>query len=419
MRPFRFVHIADVHLDSPFRTRDEALRRRLREDLRGAFRRVVELALAEKVDGLLIAGDLFDNDRLAFATETFLVEQMARLGAAGIQVFYATGNHDPGRANYRAHQISWPDNVRVFRSGNPETVDVNDPEGRLIGRVTGAGHVTAAESDNLAARFPRVGQGTAHVALLHCWVTGARAEAAAHEGYAPCGTADLRDKGYGYWALGHIHARQEVLEENRAFYPGNLLGRHPRETGSKGALLVELELDGGVRAEFKPVSPVRWEQLTLDNLAAVGDLAGLRRAIGNSLRDLQGQNHEGDWLVRVNLTGPCPLYRELEERENLEFLESELAGEAGLLELEVRTGGLLAPVNPADYRQGPHLLASLLELIAAARGDGALLAELGPEPLAGLELADQDRRSYLAELLAGLEETAISRLIKEAGEKKR
>ena len=113
MRPFRFIHIADVHLDTPFASRSEALRERLREAAREAFRRAADLAISQKVDAFLIAGDLFDGDRLSFATERFLLQQLDRLHEGGVSVYYACGNHDPGGA--RIDGMPWPPGVHDIR----------------------------------------------------------------------------------------------------------------------------------------------------------------------------------------------------------------------------------------------------------------------------------------------------------------
>ncbi|NLM94171.1 MAG: DNA repair exonuclease, partial [Firmicutes bacterium] len=113
----RFVHLADAHLDTPFYGQGEDLRRRLREAARTSFSQAVDWALERRADAFLIAGDLFDNDLLSFATERFLLGEMSRLQEGGIQVFYATGNHDPGQAGYRAHALPWPKNVTLFLDG--------------------------------------------------------------------------------------------------------------------------------------------------------------------------------------------------------------------------------------------------------------------------------------------------------------
>ncbi|MBE0465892.1 MAG: DNA repair exonuclease, partial [Candidatus Desulforudis sp.] len=233
----RFLHLADVHLDTPFYGKDEQRRTRLRDAVRSAFARAVDVALARRAHAVLVAGDLFDNDLLTFATERFLLEQVQRLRAAGVQFFYATGNHDPGRANYRAHRLDWPDNVFVFRNRRPETVALKDPSGRTVGWITGAGHATDREERNLAADFGGARGDAPHVALLHTQVLSARG-AEQHGRYAPATAADLAAGGFDYWALGHVHTRQRVAPDVPAWYAGNIQGRNPRETDLKGGLWV-------------------------------------------------------------------------------------------------------------------------------------------------------------------------------------
>ena len=99
----RIVHAADIHLDTPYRRHDEAVRARLREAGREAFTRLIDLALERQADALLIAGDLFDNELLTLATERVLVDELTRATGAGLTVVYATGNHDPGAGELPGH----------------------------------------------------------------------------------------------------------------------------------------------------------------------------------------------------------------------------------------------------------------------------------------------------------------------------
>jgi DNA repair exonuclease SbcCD nuclease subunit len=133
MNSLRLLHLADVHLDTPFYGKDEQWRTRLRKAVRAAFARGIDLAIERGAHAVLVAGDLFDNDLLTFATEQFLLEQVRRLQNAGVCFFYATGNHDPGRSNYRAHNLDWPDNVHIFRKGQAEDVPIKDASGETVG----------------------------------------------------------------------------------------------------------------------------------------------------------------------------------------------------------------------------------------------------------------------------------------------
>lgn len=150
----RFVHVADVHLDTSFAGRSEGVRRRLREASHEAFRRAVDLAVREDVHAFLIAGDLFDGDRLSFSTERFLLEQVHRLGDHGITVVYAAGNHDPGGVDSGPRPLAWPPNVRVAADGTPQRIVVPDHEGEAVGVVTAVGHASSREREDLSRRFP-------------------------------------------------------------------------------------------------------------------------------------------------------------------------------------------------------------------------------------------------------------------------
>ena len=229
---FRFVHAADVHLDTPYRRHDEAVRARLLEAGREALTRLIDLALEREVDALLLAGDLFDNDWLTLATERVLVDELTRATSAGLTVVYATGNHDPGRANYRAMGIGWPEErFHVVASRQPRQIAV-EREGEMVGWVVAAGHQTPHEDRDLAAAFPPAPGPEPAVGLLHAQVMSAAA-ADQHDRYAPT-SLDSLDPGYAYWALGHIHQRQELRRDPPVHYPGTCrAGTLPR-TAPKG-----------------------------------------------------------------------------------------------------------------------------------------------------------------------------------------
>lgn len=401
----RILHIADAHLDTPFHGREETLRKRLRKATRAAFAKAVDVAIERRVDALLIAGDLFDNELLSFETERFLLDAMRRLGEAGIPAFYATGNHDPGRANCRAANLDWPENVHVFTSGRPETVPIGD-----AGWLTAAGHASGKEERNLAEAFPKGRDDRPHVAMLHTQVVGTPG-AERHDRYAPCSIDDLAKKpGYDYWALGHIHMRHRVAADLPAWYPGNIQGRHPRETGPKGALYVEIEKGVEPAPEFISLAPIVWDAVTLDCPADATGLDALTRAVLDNARarlDLDdGRKH----LVRLDLTGQSPLAPELRQDGNVRELEETLQEELAVTGLELRVRGVVRPVALNDYRDSATVLGAALDLIGRARGDDTLLTELCPAPLAG---SPEDKLAYLRELLAGADHDLAARLVME------
>jgi hypothetical protein len=415
----RIVHAADVHLDTPFRRHDADLRQRLQQAGRDAFSHLVALTLEEQADALLIAGDLFDNDWLTIATERVLTRELARLTDAGITVVYSTGNHDPGRINYRAAQIDWPSsNFHLHASRTPRRVPVHRG-GERVGWVVTAGHQTTHESTNLASTFPPAPGPQAAVGLLHADVGGAQGTPDDEAGnvYAPAALADL-DSSYDYWALGHIHKRQRLREDSPAWYPGNLQGRDFGETGAKGALVVDLNPPEPPHVSFRPLAPVRWERLTITDLGEAHAIGDVQMAVRTAFEGLVEADRyvlpEQAWLLRVELTGPCPLATLLRSEEERDGLAEYLGESLGALDVEVRDVGLVPPIDLSRHVGQRHVLGEALDLIEQASDDDAILSRLAPSELAlGGEQADENERlKYLRELLAGLDSVAAERLLR-------
>ncbi len=411
----RFVHIADVHLDTPFRAWSADLRRRLREASRTAFRRAVDLALAERVEALLIAGDLFDGERLSFETERFLGDELSRLGEANIDVFYAAGNHDPGQEDTRRGHLPWPPHVHRFM-GSPRTVTVTDDSGRALGTVTGAGHEGRRVTEDLSGRFERPPPGAPSVALLHTQVrTSSTSEL--HGPYAPSDLGRLRSAGFDYWALGHVHSRQCLSEDPPIHYPGNTHGRTPRETGAKGGLLVDLTPDGTAQVSFHPLSPIRWEDLELSELSEIADLRGLvasARDEWDALRAEDPGEPGTEWIVQVKLAGSCPLWALLRKEDELEALTDELRGALGAASVRVWTDSVHRPLDPADYERRPDVLGEALAVLKEIL-DGSRLPGVTAEDLAGFDAQrDGSPETYVRALLEGADAEIVSRLLRRA-----
>jgi exonuclease SbcD len=412
---FTFLHIADVHLDTPFQTKKKELRFFLREAIRATFQAAVDLALSKGVDAVLIAGDLFDNNTLSFATERFILEQMQKLNEAHIAVFYAPGNHDPSRSMNRLGSMKWPENVKIFHKRIPVTYPVYNREGHIVAVVSGAGHEHNREGENLVKRFPQAqDKGIPHVGLVHALVTGATGEEE-HERYAPCTMDDLLDKGYIYWALGHIHSKAELSHTPLVVYPGNIVGRHFREQGLKGAYLVEIDDTGEVRSTFHSLAPVRWILFSIKDISKAETLEDLQETMyGSIIQQLEGEKDAGEVLARISLEGPSPLYRELRSEENVDTLKEDLSIELGFRHLEIVVSQVTRPVIPDDYKGQPHVLGTALDILEMAKTDPDLLLELKPERLGGCSSLDSEETiDYLKGLLEGLDYEVVARLLEE------
>ena len=305
----KFIHCADLHLGSAFLGlgRDlPELAGRLAEAPFAAFARIVDLALREEVDFLVIAGDIFDRDNPSLSGRMRFREELLRLDAAKIPVFLSGGNHDPVPAAWPP-AVSLPGNTRLFSADTVEFFPV-ERNGEVIARVGGLSHSRLRQTDNLVERFAAPPGGPFTVGVLHANV-GAQP---GFQPYAPAAVADLAGRGVDYWALGHIHDRREVCREPLAAYPGCTQGLHINEPGEKGCLLVTAEArpDGGyaVRTSFRPLGPAVWKTLDMD-LGGAASLDELENRLRTGLDRAAAEVWSGCemLLVRLRLQGRTEL----------------------------------------------------------------------------------------------------------------
>jgi exonuclease SbcD len=250
----RFVHAADLHIDSPLvglACQEGATVAALRIATRTALENLVGLCIDREASFLVVAGDLFDGAWKDFGTGLFFVRQMARLRAADIPVVVARGNHDAESRIPR--YLSLPDNVHVLDHERPSRVELED----LGVAIHGQSYPAVRVDNDLTAKYPLAVGGTFNVGVLHTALDGRPG----HDTYAPTTTARLVDKGYDYWALGHVHTREVVSKSPWILFPGNLQGRHVRERGAKGATLVEVRDRTVVDASHVPLDVVRFERI--------------------------------------------------------------------------------------------------------------------------------------------------------------
>jgi DNA repair exonuclease SbcCD nuclease subunit len=376
---FKFIHAADLHLDSPLKGLQRYEGAPV-DALRGATRRalanLVELALAELVDFVLIAGDVYDGNWLDHNTGLYFVGQMARLREAGIPVTMIAGNHDA--ANKMTRSLRLPENVQLLDHRRPQSVELERTEGVV---VHGQSFASAAVLDRLAAAYPAGRRGAFNIGLLH---TSADGRYDGHDPYAPCSLDELRSREYDYWALGHVHQRAVLLEEPYVAFAGNLQGRHVRECGAKGCLVVSVDAHQRPTVRFEPLDVVRWAVCPVDVTGAqrIDDvLDRCAVSLGEEVRKA------GDRLlaVRIELRGACPAHDALAARTDettaqLRALAIDRAGGPVWVErvkVATHSDGDAAP--PAEGPLG-ELVALLAELAADEDELACLAREL--EPLA-------------------------------------
>lgn len=302
---FKFIHAADIHLDSPLRGLEvypDAPAEQIRAATRRAFDNLVDLAIDEEVSFVLLAGDIYDGEWKDYNTGLYFVNRMGRLRDASIPVFMVSGNHDAASQITRALKL--PDNVSLFSHRKCETHILDD----LGVAIHGQSFSSKAVTEDLTQNYPQGDAILFHVGLLHTSLNGRPG----HEPYAPCTLDGLRSKGYQYWALGHIHQREEIATDPWIAFPGNIQGRHIRETGAKGCSLVTVEDSHVVSVELRELDVLRWGVCQLDPVLCdkPESLLELVREAFESERD---KSDGRPLALRLVLAGATPLHESLHD----------------------------------------------------------------------------------------------------------
>lgn len=300
---FKFLHTSDVHIDSPLRGLQKyegAPVEEFRNATRKAFQNLISLAINERVDFVLIAGDLYDGDWKDFNTGLFLIKELAKLHEHNIKVFIISGNHD-AESQITRH-LRLPENVYRFSSSEPETKLIED----LNVAIHGQGFANRVVSIDLSQTYPNAIPSLFNIGMLHTSLNGREG----HEPYSPCSISGLLSKGYDYWALGHVHKREVVSENPLIIFPGNTQGRNIRETGTKGCTIVTVMDKENIHAVHHDIDLLRWSDCDL-NVSGVETPEDILDKLGGQYRAIIEDNSGHPLAVRVSISGRCKAHNDL------------------------------------------------------------------------------------------------------------
>jgi exonuclease SbcD len=352
---FQFIHAADIHLDSPLKGLthfETAPVERIQSATRDAFRNLVQLALDEHVAFVLIAGDLWDCDWPDSAPGLFFISQVARLDKAGIPVFVIKGNHD-AHSQLTGNIKNWPKNVTMFKHKKAHTELLEKWNVAIHGQSYAQQHVP----EDLSETYPTPVAGAFNIGMLHTCLEDGGTD------YAPACLEKLVQRGYDYWALGHIHDRQDLSRDGvHIEFPGNIQGRSMRETGPKGCTLVTVAEDHSISTRFEALDVVRWEEISITaDEASVN--SKVREAMAGEVAKAGGRL----LAIRIHIAGTVTTGQPL--RDRLDAIAVEF-GDVWIEKISVKS----AAQQKSD--SGATLLDDeLRELIAEMQANDDLAAE--------------------------------------------
>ena len=403
---YRFLHTADVHLDSPLRSlalRHPELAELIGNATRQVFVNIIDLCLDEQVDALLLVGDLYDGEQTSMKTARFLAAQARRLHDARIRVFIIRGNHDA--LSKITQELVLPDTVKVF-GGSAEAVIIDRGKSKIPVVMHGLSFAKPHALESLVPKYKPPIEGAVNIGMMHTSLAGAQG----HDPYAPCRVADLQATGFHYWALGHVHKRSVTDGDCTIVMPGNPQGRDINEAGAKTVSLVTVADDGAIHVEERNASIAQFERVVAD-ATGIANWRDLAAALSTSLQKARDTVSADHLVARVQVTGGTPLAWRI--RRDLELLKTEADDRASVIggcwveKLEV---GCHVPSTAGGA--GDHSVTELRRLIASHVGQSdsfrqeaidiaeELAAQLPPECRDFLGADESKFHEILADLLS-------------------
>ena len=404
--PFKFIHAADLHLDSPFRgvtAQAAVIATALQDATFSAFDRLIQLAMEQEVLFVLVAGDVYDAADRSIRAQLRFRDGLARLAAGGIRSFVVHGNHDP--LDGWSSALTWPDGVEVF-GVRAHTLRV-EQDGHPVAAVSGISYGHGRVTESLAQRLqPEAGE-RFQIALLLANCGGY----AVHEPYAPCTLDALAAAGFDYWALGHVHEHAVLRQYPHVVYPGTAQGRHIRESGPRGACVVRVDQGKRVELQFHALDSVRWIAPSV-SISGVDSVDALQRALEEEALGGRDAAAGRPVVCRLILEGRGALYEELARdgalTELCASLRENLATEEPFVWVERLESRCRPEMDLARRQEQGDLLGTALKVAAELLDSDQLATQMAP----ALEDLFQHRRAGKA--LDELSATELRALVDEA-----
>ena len=339
----RLLLFSDLHLDSSFAWMgvNAAAARRLRSSLRECLLRILQLAQQEQADAILCGGDLYEQERFAPDTASFLKSSFETVQP--LPIFLAPGNHDWYGPGSLYQQVDWPSNVHIFSENRLIPVELK--KGCIL---WGAAHTGPAQHESFLSGF-RVNQEGLHLGLFHgsdsSWLAQ---QGETKIGHAPFTSEEIVGSGLSHAFLGHYHAPKDAPAYT---YPGNPQPLTFGEQGERGAVLATVFEDGRLERRRLPVAQTAFSDVAVD-------ITGIRTTL--QIRERIAAEIEGrTGIARITVYGEMPA--------DLDLQLADLKPDSTLLDAcSIRAGDLRQAYNLAAIAGEPTVRGQFVRDVQSA-----------------------------------------------------
>lgn len=390
--------------------RNEHIRTRLKEAMKTTLNRAFQFAANEGVDGVIIAGDFFDHEKISFEDENFVLEKFKTMLELGISIFYCSGNHDPMQTASFLKAFDRYENFHLYEDDQVSCTTCTSQDHTQY-KVVSVGHKSKNEQRNLIKAFPHKKDHAIWVGIAHASVPSALTTTD-KVSYMATSLSDIENLNYDYFALGHIHIRQMLSP--KIGYSGNVQGLNIKETGLKGGYLVTIN-SGGTKVDPVDFNEILWEQISLEIPVEIANLTQLQEWMIEGVMPIVSISPmpSKNIVIRINLSGKTTLKNELNAVENINYLATYIKNRTGLMDVEIISKGLSNPINTEDIMNENTVLSKALQTVMNNDYDEELLDRLLSLPIYSNFSSKDSKTAYLKELTTGLADEIIDRMVTE------
>ena len=405
----QLLHLSDLHLNAGFSNKSNHIREQLKVGNWRSFERAIQYVLNQPIDGLILAGDIFDNPQIDYKLEREFFSSIKLLMDSQKHVFYVSGNHDLSEATPFLNTFKAETYFHMFDIDVPTRKTVDFGNGKIL-EVVGFGHHMKMKERDILREFPIKSNGNPWIGIGHASVLSAKS-VGEKTAYMATSLDAIRRLNYDYFALGHIHI-QQMLSDKIA-YSGNLQGLNYKEIGPKGGLIVTLE---GHDTQVSPVyfNEVLWEAFDFEISSEIDRLPKLEDAIESFVRDeLNEISHDCQKLIiRLNLSGRTSLYHMLKDAKTIEDLETLLTVKLGLLSLNLKDIGLSNDIDLESLKREKTVLALTLDIVDDPEKYPELMSRLMSLPIFKAQKSNEEKMAQLKRILEDIQPEIVDRMLK-------